>query len=145
MNFTKLMLIAMVIGIIPFFSQAQQADAILGKWYTQDNDAQVEVYKEGNTYHGKMVWLKEPTENGKPKVDKNNTDKAKRQRPILGMHLLRDFVHEGKTWEEGTIYDPRNGKSYSCTIKLVNENTMEVRGYVGVAAFGRTVEWTRVN
>lgn len=145
MNLNKLMLMAALLGIIPLISQAQQADAIVGKWYTQDKDAHVEIFKEGEVYHGKMVWLKEPTENGKPKVDKNNTDKAKRDRPILGMRLLSDFVHDGDTWEDGTIYDPRNGKSYSCTIKLLDKDTMEVRGYVGIAAFGKTVEWTRVN
>lgn len=145
MNLSKLMLIAVVLVIIPFTSQAQQADAILGRWHTQDKDAQVEIFKEGNVYHGKMVWMKEPTEDGKPKVDKNNTDKAKRDRTILGMQFLSDFVHDGDTWEDGTIYDPRNGKSYSCTIKLMDKNTMEVRGYVGIAAFGKTVEWTRVN
>lgn len=136
---------AALLGIIPLISQAQQADAIVGKWYTQDKDAHLEIFKEGEVYHGKMVWLKEPTENGKPKVDKNNTDKAKRDRPILGMRLLSDFVHDGDIWEDGTIYDPRNGKSYSCTIKLLDKDTMEVRGYVGIAAFGKTVEWTRVN
>ena len=145
MNLNKLMLMAALLGIIPLISQAQQADAIVGKWYTQDKDAHVEIFKEGEVYHGKMVWLKEPTENGKPKVDKNNTDKAKRDRPILGMRLLSDFVHDGDTWEDGTIYDPRNGKSYSCTIKLLDKDKIEVRGYVGIAAFGKTVEWTRVN
>ncbi|WP_262885511.1 DUF2147 domain-containing protein [Lunatibacter salilacus] len=76
---------------------------------------------------------------------KNNPDKAKIDRTILGMRLLSDFVHDGDTWEEGTICDPRNGKSYSSIIKLVDNDTMEVRGYVGIAAFGQTVEWTRVN
>lgn len=145
MNLNKLMLMAALLGIIPLISQAQQADAIVGKWYTQDKDAHVEIFREGKVYHGKMVWLKEPTENGKPKVDKNNTDKAKRDRPILGMRLLSDFVHDGDTWEDGTIYDPRNGKFYSCIIKLKDRDTMEVRGYVGFAALGKTVEWTRVN
>lgn len=145
MSFNKLILIVIVLSVIPFTLQVQQADAIVGKWYTQDEDAQVEIFKEGDVYHGKMVWLKEPTENGKPKVDENNTDKAKRDRPILGMRLLSDFVHDGDTWEDGTIYDPRNGKSYSSIIKLVDKDTMEVRGYVGIAAFGKTVEWTRVN
>ncbi|HSI77600.1 MAG TPA: DUF2147 domain-containing protein [Lunatimonas sp.] len=145
MNLNKLMLIALVLGFIPFMSQAQHSDAILGKWHTQEKDAEVEIFKEGDVYHGKMVWLKEPTEDGKPKVDKNNTDKAKRNRTILGMRLLSDFVHDGETWEGGTIYDPRNGKSYSSMIKLVDNDTMEVRGYVGIAAFGQTVQWTRVN
>ena len=50
---------------------AQNADAIVGKWYNTEKDAQVEIFKEGGKYSGKIVWLKDPTENGKPKTDKN--------------------------------------------------------------------------
>nr|MBI1231483.1 DUF2147 domain-containing protein [Cytophagales bacterium] len=138
------MLTASLLALLPLNSQAQAADAILGKWYTQDKDAQVEIFKERGGYHGKMVWLKEPVENGKPKLDKNNPDESKRGRPILGMRLLLDFVHEGDAWEGGKIYDPRSGKSYSGTIKLLDDGKMEVRGYVGFAALGKSVVWSRV-
>jgi uncharacterized protein (DUF2147 family) len=123
---------------------AQQGDAIVGKWYNTEKDAQVEIFKEGDKYAGKIVWLQDPTENGKPKVDKNNSDQSKRSRPIMGMRLLNGFEYKGGTWENGTIYDPKNGKTYSCTIKKKDSNTLEVRGFVGISLIGRTVEWTKV-
>ncbi|MDX5478544.1 MAG: DUF2147 domain-containing protein [Cyclobacteriaceae bacterium] len=122
---------------------AQSSDAIVGKWYNTEKDAQVEIYKEGGKYFGKIVWLQEPFENGKPKLDKNNTDKSKRSRQIMGMKLLSGFEFNGGTWENGNIYDPKNGKTYSCIIKKKNDKTLEVRGYVGVSLIGRTVEWTK--
>ncbi|KEO73914.1 DUF2147 domain-containing protein [Anditalea andensis] len=124
---------------------AQASDAIVGTWYNTEKDAKVEIFKEGNRFYGKIVWLQEPTENNRPKVDKNNADKSKRDRPIMGMRLLNDFQYKSGTWEEGTIYDPKNGKTYSATIKKKNENTLEVRGFVGISLIGRTVEWTRAN
>ncbi|AFL86072.1 hypothetical protein Belba_3574 [Belliella baltica DSM 15883] len=123
---------------------AQNADAIVGKWYNTEKDAQVEILKEGGKYSGKIVWLAEPTENGKPKLDKNNSDKSKRTRPIMGMKLLNGFVYSDGTWEDGTIYDPKNGKTYSCIIKKKDDKTLEVRGYIGISFVGRTVEWTKV-
>ena len=47
-------------------------------------------------------------------------------------------------WSGGTIYDPEEGKTYKCVMKLADENTLNVRGYIGVPAFGRTVTWLRV-
>lgn len=122
---------------------AQSPNDIVGTWYNTEKDARVEIFREGDKYHGKIVWLQEPRENNRPKVDKNNTDKSKRDRPIMGMRLLNDFKFKNGTWEDGTIYDPKNGKTYSSTIKKKNEDTLEVRGYVGISLIGRTVEWTR--
>lgn len=122
----------------------QEADAIVGKWYNTEKDAQVEIYKEGDKFSGKIIWLQDPKDNaGKPKVDVNNSDVSKRQRPIIGMKLLENFKYNGGTWEEGTIYDPKNGKTYSCIIKKKDNKTLEVRGYVGISLIGRTVEWTK--
>ncbi|MFM7700427.1 MAG: DUF2147 domain-containing protein, partial [Bacteroidota bacterium] len=47
-------------------------------------------------------------------------------------------------WSEGTIYDPLNGSTYSCTIKMTDPNTLDIRGYIGVSAFGRTDVWKRL-
>lgn len=125
-------------------SFAQNADAILGKWYNTEKDAQIEITKEDGKYTGKVVWLAEPTENGKLKVDKNNSDKSKRARPIMGMKLLHGFEYNDGSWKDGTIYDPKNGKTYSCVIKKKDDKTLEVRGYIGISFVGRTVEWTKV-
>jgi uncharacterized protein (DUF2147 family) len=123
-------------------------DAIVGFWRTGDGGAVVQIYKTGDKYFGKIVWLKEPNdpETGKPKVDKKNADEKLKSRPIMGLENLRDFkfVKEG-LWEEGKIYDPKGGEDYSCTIKVIDANTIEVRGFVGISLFGRTDTWKRQN
>jgi uncharacterized protein (DUF2147 family) len=55
------------------------------------------------------------------------------------------FKYAGsKTWKDGTIYDSESGKTYSCNVKMVDENTLEVRGYVGISMIGRTDTWKKV-
>jgi uncharacterized protein (DUF2147 family) len=136
--------ITMVLGIYfcfffnPDIIFAQGENAILGNWLTTDKDAKIEIFREGNEFFGKVVWLQEPLEDGKPKVDKKSNE------PIMGMLLLNNFQYNDGVWEDGTIYDPKNGKTYSCTIKKKDSDTLEVRGYVGISLIGRTVEWTRV-
>jgi uncharacterized protein (DUF2147 family) len=59
--------------------------------------------------------------------------------------MLKDFVYDGNNeWSGGTIYDALNGSTYSCVIKMTNENTLNIRGYIGVSALGRTDVWKRV-
>jgi uncharacterized protein (DUF2147 family) len=59
--------------------------------------------------------------------------------------MLKDFVYGGNNeWTEGTIYDPLNGSTYSCIIKMEDSNTLNIRGYIGVAALGRTDVWKRL-
>ena len=124
----------------------ENPDAIQGVWKTGEGNAMVRIYKNGDKYQGKVVWLKEPIdpETGKPKVDKFHPDEASRTRPVLGLINVWGFVYQEKNvWSEGNIYDPKNGNTYSCTIKMVNPNTIEVRGFIGVSLIGRTDTWTR--
>jgi uncharacterized protein (DUF2147 family) len=97
-------------------------------------------------YYGHIVWLKKPThDNGKPKLDQNNPDINKRNNPILGLRIVLGFEYKGQNlWENGVIYDPENGRTYSCKAELIDTNTLAVRGYVGISLVGRTDNWTRV-
>jgi len=122
-----------------------KADAILGVWKNGEGTGLVQIYKKGDKYFGKIVWLKVPNnEDGSPRTDMNNPDESLRQRLLKGLENLRDFVYKGNnTWEDGKIYEPKSGNDYSCNLKLVDENTLEVRGYIGVSLFGRTDVWKR--
>ncbi len=122
------------------------ADGCLGTWLTGSKKGHVLVYKQGDRYFGKIVWLKEPNDiNGKPKVDSKNTDDKLKSRTIMGMVNLSNFKYEGENvWEDGKIYDPENGKLYSCKMTLNNANQLNVRGYMGISLIGRTDVWTRV-
>lgn len=145
---TRLFTLFAILFLAVAWASAQNAgaDAILGVWETGSGKARVKIDKLGEKYIGKIVWLREPNnEEGKPKVDKNNPDEKLRNVPLLGYRMLKDFIYTGeKNWEEGTIYDPENGSTYSCEISMTDENTLDVRGFIGLSVFGRTDVWKRV-
>lgn len=127
-------------------TQAQTADAIVGTWMPSKATSKVKVVKVGSKYYGNVIWLKETKdENGKDRTDKENPDVAQRTKKLLGLGILKDFSFNSKSkeWEGGTIYDPTKGKTYKCFIKMKDNNTLDVRGYVGVSLIGRTDTWKR--
>ncbi len=138
----------LAISTISTTSRFQQEDSadIIGVWKTGEGNAIVRIYKNGEKYQGKIVWLKEPNdpETGKPKLDKNHPDESIRTRPILGLINIWGFTYKEKNvWEDGNIYDPKNGNTYSCSIKMINSKILEVRGFIGVSLLGRTDTWTK--
>jgi len=140
----KAVLILLLI-VFNFSAWAQKADAILGSWANPNGQDHILIYKHGDKFFGKLDWIKFPNdENGKPKTDKNNPDPALRSRPDLGLELLKDFTFDGdNVYSGGTVYDPKNGKTYSCKMTLEG-NTLKIRGYIGISLFGRSEIWTRV-
>lgn len=141
---TALMVAAVMLVTVPLLGLAQEADAVLGRWYTESDKAVVEITKNGDKYMGKIISLKEPLEkDGKPKVDKNNPDEAKRNQPIIGLLFLHNFKYNGGQWTDGTIYDPEKGETYSCKMYFEGGN-LTVRGYIlGMPFLGRSQTWTR--
>lgn len=135
---------------------AGDGDLILGLWLTAPSDdgrAHVEVTKVDSKYEGKIVWLEQPVYpaddeegmGGKEKVDRENPDPKLRTRPIIGLKMVKGFTYAGDDlWSGGTIYDPENGKTYKCKMRLTEEGVLKVRGYIGFSLIGRTTVWTRV-
>lgn len=121
------------------------AQDVIGKWKLEDGSAIVEVYQDGAVYNGKIVWLQNPTEaDGSPAVDNKNPDKALRTRKILGLNMLSGLKKNGGEYTGGSIYDPGNGKTYHCSMK-VEGNTLHVRGSLDKKGLlGRTMDWFRV-
>jgi uncharacterized protein (DUF2147 family) len=122
------------------------ADDIVGIWLTGGKEpAKIQVYKSGNKYFGKIVWLKYPEKDGQPRVDRKNPEKNKQSQQIIGIVILNNFKFEDDEWNDGKIYDPESGKTYSCVLSLKGKNVLNVRGYVGVSLFGRTEVWNRTS
>ncbi|MBX9449523.1 MAG: DUF2147 domain-containing protein [Taibaiella sp.] len=72
-----------------------------------------------------------PMKNGQPKTDKNNPDKSRRGSPLMNLLVLRGFTKKSATsFEGGTIYDPKNGKTYDCKMTLKGD-LLDIRGYSG--------------
>ncbi|MDP3927915.1 MAG: DUF2147 domain-containing protein [Bacteroidota bacterium] len=137
----NLLFALLVIGCVNVLAQTKEADAIIGTWMTEKQDAKFQIYRSGEKYYGKILWGK-----GEETKDTKNPDASLRQRNVIGLNLLSSFVYKGKnSWEDGSIYDPREGKTYSCTLTLISYNKLSVRGFIGVSLFGRSEIWTKTN
>jgi uncharacterized protein (DUF2147 family) len=103
----------------------------------------VETYLNGNKYFGKIVWLRKPKNaKGIFLKDGNNPDPKKRKNRLLGLVVLFELEYRNGKWENGTLYNPGNGESYTCKLWLKNPNTLIGRGFWGMIY--KTQEWTRV-
>ncbi len=120
-------------------AQKVNKDAILGEWLSEKKDGKVLIYKQGEKFFGKIVWGRDGA-----RKDANNPDPKLKDQNIIGSVILKDFDFTGKTWEDGTVYDPNNGKTYSCAMKMPDANTLSIRGFVGISLLGRSTTWTRV-
>ena len=127
-----------------------QADKVVGFWLTGEGDSQVEITKgKDGKYVGNITWLDEPNEDGKPKVDDDNPDPALQNRPIMGLELLNGFEYDSKNkeWKNGSIYDPKNGKTYDCYGWFEDgSNDLSIKGFVmGMRFLGRSTVWKKEN
>lgn len=137
-------LLILFVGLVVSNVRAQNADLIVGYWFTENDRSVVEVWKTGNTYNGKILWVRDSLdEAGKPKLDKNNSNEALRKKPIIGLQILSNLKFQNGEWVDGSIYDPENGNNYSCKAYL-NGSKLDLRGYImGMPFLGRTTQWRK--
>lgn len=136
----------LLLFIVATQSVQAQTDRVEGLWYNDAKTAKVQITKAANgKFNGKIVWLKEPSENGKPRTDQLNPDEHLRNKPLLGLKILSDLEKDGDDkYVDGKIYDPKNGKTYSCKMTYKGK-TLDIRGYIGISLIGRTTVWERAN
>ena len=146
-SFTIVLIVMMALFGQSTVAQTYKPDDILGIWYNGEKTSKLQIYKEGSKYFAKIVWLKTPNDSltGKPRTDNLNPDVNLQKAPLMGLVVLKNFVFDGSDeWEDGTIYDPKNGKTYKCYIKFeAYPNLLKIRGYVGVSMLGRTTYWAK--
>ena len=115
---------------------------IEGKWKTIDDETGqaksiVEITKKSDgKYYGKVSQLLIKPEHANC-IDCKDDRKNK---PILGMEVLRGMSKDGKEFSGGTITDPKTGKTYKCNISRDGEK-LNVRGYIGFSFIGRSQTW----
>ena len=135
------LIVAMVIGGI---GGALAADPT-GTWLNETNDAHVKFYLcNDEELCGDIVWLKEALgDDGLERRDILNEDESLRGRLIAGLQIVTGLTDEGDgEWEDGEIYNVKDGETYDVDIELVDANTLNVS--VCVFIFCKTVAWTRV-
>lgn len=114
-------------------------DDIVGVWINKRQTIKVQIEKVNNKYTGKLIWLHKPLDaSGKPKTDFLNPKKELRSRPLMGMKVMNDLNYDhSNVWDNGRIYDPESGNTYSCRITVVDKKIALVRGYFLLPIIGR--------
>lgn len=138
-------LFLLLFTVMSFSSFSQNNSDVIGEWYNAEKDAIITIFEDNNTLSGKITWMLNPNdENGNPKKDPLNPKEDLRDRDRLGLVMMTKFAYQkDNVWDGGTLYDPKTGKTYSGMITLKDKNTLDLRGYVGIALLGRTSTWTR--
>lgn len=130
-----------MLALVPALATAGSAgtDPAHGYWLTENGKAIVHVVPCGAQTCGRMVWVENARDaSGALKLDA-------RDQPICGADLVGGLSRAAPgAWQDGWIYNPRDGERYSAVIEAVSTDTLEVRGYLGVQALGKSQTWTRV-
>jgi uncharacterized protein (DUF2147 family) len=140
-----------LLPVQPGRAYAGGPEIILGTWFSEDKTSKIEVVRCGEEYCGDVVWLEDPVYPpdakegvpGTPYLDHNNPKAECRSAPLLGLRIMKGFRFADDVWSGGTIYDPKNGKTYQGKMTLGSPTRLDLRGYVGIPLFGRTSHWTR--
>lgn len=132
--------IALLFAALP----ALAIDSPAGLWRIDDSkghpDALVRIYDNGGVFFGRFEKIFNPD----PVRDRCTacTDERRNQ-PLLGMVFLSDFKPEGDHYA-GRVLNPETGKIYRCNLRVVAGGAkLEVRGFIGISALGRTQLWSR--
>ncbi|WP_437898673.1 DUF2147 domain-containing protein [Sorangium sp. So ce124] len=121
---------------------------VTGQWRTIDEQgveqSVVEIYEKGGKIFGKIVSLKQPLdEKGKPKIC-TACEGADKNKPIVGLVIIRNMVRDDDEYDDGTILDPNNGETYSCKLEAIEGGKkLKVRGFLGISLLGRTQTWLK--
>lgn len=144
------LLVGMYLTSLLGFVQPPSKDQIEGVWWNEEKTSRVEVYQSNGKYYGKIVYLKDDTnpDGSSPRTDYNNPDESKKNRKLIGTLILKNLVwdEDDNEWDDGEIYDPKSGKTYSCYAVLQKDGKLFLKGYVlGMPFLGRSTLWTRYN
>ena len=142
----RIKFIATLLLLLPLAAFAQNTP--VGKWRTIDDKTGkvksiVEIYETQNgTLAGKVLQVLNSDKGPHPLCDACKGERH--NKPVEGMVIAWGLKHEGKTWDDGRILDPHNGKEYSAKMTPIDGGRkLEVRGYMGFSLLGRSQTWIR--
>jgi uncharacterized protein (DUF2147 family) len=105
---------------------------VTGTWIDHTEQGAVEIQPCGERMCGRVIWLQKPNH------------KSRNGHPICGTQILGDLHRRpNNVWEGGWIYNPEEEERFSAEIRLKNENTLLVTGYIGFKWLGETFTWRR--
>jgi uncharacterized protein (DUF2147 family) len=137
----------LILSIVVFFIfQVSFSQTIFGKWKTVDDETGmengiVEIYEKAGKVYGRIIEI---LEKEKKHLKCEICEGEDKNKPILGLVIIKGLKKKGDFYEGGKVTDPKNGKSYHCKMNLEGKDKLIVRGYIGISLFGRSQTWFRI-
>lgn len=157
---TRALLIAIVLAS-PFCVRARDAahaepaserhgaparDALLGEWWTRDNEGRVRFTRHSDgTFRGTTTCcVPDQPSPERPATDIHNPDPKLRGRSTVGIVIIWNLAYDDGEYSGGYVYNPRDGKTYRFAVQVIDRDSIEVRGYLGIPLLGQSQVWKRV-
>lgn len=137
----------LILSIVVFFIfQVSFSQTIFGKWKTVDDETGmengvVEIYEKAGKDYGRIIEI---LEKEKKYFKCEMCEGEDKNKPVLGLVIIKGLKKKGDFYEGGKVTDPKNGKSYHCKMTLEGKDKLIVRGYIGISLFGRSQTWFRI-
>lgn len=140
--------VALIMAVQITYSQ-NNPDQIIGRWMSDENNLEVEIFKTGGNYNAKVVWIDDSDDKSRPmntRCDFRNPDETLRKRKIIGLVVMNGLIYneENSDWEQGKIYDPHNGKDWNAKVCFTKAGLLKVRGYWGFQLLGKDLLFRKI-
>ncbi len=123
-----------------------QVDDIIGVWAIEEDGEtveKIEIYKCGELYCGKIVWIKQTDSTGTLPLDEKNKNKELRTRQLFGLVIMKNFKFDGKnSWKDGKLYAYRKGRTVSPKLTLIDDQHLKIQ--VKILFIKKSFVWKRV-
>lgn len=128
------------------FFQISFGQTVFGKWKTVDDVSGkekgiVEIFEYKGKVYGRILEI---FELDKKHLKCEKCDGDEKNKPLLGLVIIKGLKKDGNVYSGGKVLDPQLGKWYHCKLSLDGKDKMIIRGYIGIPLFGRSQNWFRV-
>ena len=140
-----------IILFLVIVSQLFSKDPYVGYWEMPDGKVIIQIEKVNKEYVGYVRWLKDLTyPEGDPmegieQIDRKNPNSSLRKRKVMDLQVVGGLKlnKPGTSLVDGWIYDSWNGKKYYGSAKVIDDNTLSLKGSIdpwGVLGYSMKVK-----
>lgn len=119
-------------------------DELLGEWWTEGHEGRIRFTRDRDgTYRGTTSCCIPAKAKPEDLKDIHNPKPEQRSRPTMGLTIIWKLNYDDGEYTGGYVYNPRDGKTYRFKVKVIDRETVQIRGYMGIPLLGQSQVWKR--